>query len=346
MERYCSRARNLLVSFTLAALGTAALVAGSAGAASANKPPASPPPITTVVTLDPARAELPESMTADEHGNLYFSLINNTVHRIAPDHSVTQIATVPVPAPGLLTGIKVGPDGRVYVASASFTSSPDAAFIWRISLDTGAVEQFAALDATGFPNDLAFEDDGTLFVTDPFLARLWKIDPAGNPSVFLDDPLFAGDPVNPAFAGQPFGIDGIAFGENEHTLIVSTLDFGRIMTLDLDGKDHQGPELSVLVEDPALKGIDGIAIDHRGTIYCAVNTQDRIATVDKHGTIEVLTEGPPLDGTSSFAFGTGHDDKKTLYVANFAIGRFLAGQPAHPSIVSLPVQVGGRPLIP
>jgi sugar lactone lactonase YvrE len=295
-----------------------------------------------VVSFNPALGELPESMTADDHGNLYVSLFNGSVRRITPDHAVVQIGTVPLPAGGVLTGIKVGPDGLVYVCSASFSPDPDGAFIWRISPDSGTVQRFASLDAHGFPNDLVFDDEGALFVTDPFLGRLWKVDTAGNASVFLDDPLFDSNPVAPAFPGNPFGIDGIAFDNNKKELIVSNLDFGRVMSIDMG--PHRAPTIEVFVEDPALKGVDGIAIDRRGTIYAAVNTQDRLATVDRHGTITVLTEGPPLDGPSSFAFGTGHGDKKTLYVANFAIGRFLAGLPASPGVLSLPVQVPGLPL--
>lgn len=75
-----------------------------------------------------------------------------------------------------------------------------------------------------------------------------------------------------------------------------------------------------------------------------MNTQDRIATVDGRGVISVMAQGWPLDGHSSFAFGTGHGDKRTLYIANFAIGSFLGGLPAHPGILSMPAPVPGLPL--
>src|SRR3569623_1597298 len=253
------------------------------------------------------------------------------------------VGTVPLPAGALLTGIKVGPDGFIYIASASFSAAPAGAFVWRMAPDTGAVTQFAALDATGFPNDLAFTDDGTLFVTDPSLGVLWKIDTAGHAAVILSDPLFAGAPVNPAFTGQPFGIDGIAFDKDGGQLVVSNLDFGRFMRIDLG---DCRPQVKVFIEDPRLKGVDGIAIDRRGTIYAAVNPQHSIATIDKHGAIAILVAGsPPFDSPSSFAFGTAKGDQRTLYVSIFAIVNSLAGQPAHPAIVSLPVQTPGVPLI-
>ena len=91
-------------------------------------------------------------------------------------------------------------------------------------------------------------------------------------------------------------------------------------------------------------GMEETLFDRRGTLWAAVNTQNRLATVDNNGTVSVIAEGPPLDGPSSFAFGTGHGDKKTLYVTNFAIVSVLTGQPAHPAILSLPAQVPGLAL--
>jgi sugar lactone lactonase YvrE len=299
---------------------------------------------TVVVSFDPTARQLPESMTSDGHGNLYASNLSGTIQKIDPQtKTFTPIANVPLPANGpALTGIKVGPDGLLYVASANFAPDPNGAFIWRVSPESGAVQLFASLDPNGFPNDMVFLDDGTMLVTDPFLAQIWKVDTAGHASVWLADPLFAGDPSAPAFGIHVFGVDGIALDQNKRNLYVSTVDFGRVMRIPLEA--HCAPKIEVVAEDPALKGVDGIAIDRRGTIWAAVNTQDRIATVDKHGSISVIAEGAPLDGPSSFAFGTGHDDKRTLYIANFAITRFLTGQPAHPGILALPVQVPGLPL--
>jgi sugar lactone lactonase YvrE len=306
-------------------------------------PPIAEPPVPQqIVTFDPAIAELPESMTADSHGNLFVSTIGGFVREIRPDHSVVPIATIPLPTGGLLTGIKLGPDGLLYVGSASFTADPPAAFVWRVNPRSGEVEKFATLAAEGFPNELLFDDEGNLLVADPFLGLIWQIDRRGQPSVWFSDPLLVGDPTAPAFGVHDFGVDGLAFDANKKDLYIGNVDFGRILILSPSG--HHGLHLSVLVEDPALKGVDGIALDRSGTLFAAVNTQDRLATVDRRGRVRILAEGAPLDGPSSFAFGTGRQDRHTLYIANFAINRFLAGEPANPGVLSLPVEVPGLPL--
>jgi sugar lactone lactonase YvrE len=317
-------------------LGVGALVVAA--------PPGTPQQPTFVVHFDPGQTQLPESMTSDPNGNLYASNFSGAIQKINPKTGTfSTVATLVLPAGAVLTGIKVGPDGLIYVCSASFGSDPSGAFLWRVSPTTGAYEKFATLDAHGFPNDLVFLDDGSIILTDPALAQLWKIDTAGNASVFLASPLFAGDPIAPAFPGLPFGVDGIAWADhNKRNLIVSTLDFGRVMNLPMDVEGT--PPIQIIAEDPALKGVDGIAVDSRGTIWCAVNTQNRIATVDKGGGISVISQGSPLDGPSSFAFGTGNGDRKSLYISNFAIGSFLGGLPAHPGILSIPAPIPGLPL--
>jgi sugar lactone lactonase YvrE len=302
------------------------------------------PALQQVASFDPALGQLPESITADEHGNLFASTVGGAVFQIAPDHTVTQVATVVTPTGGQLTGIKVGPDGLLYISSASFTAEPPAAIVWRVNPRTGEFAQFAALDPTGFPNDLVFDGDGNLLVSDPFLGQIWQIDRDGNSSVWLSDPLLAGDPASPAFVGVHFfGVDGLAFDAQKRDLYIGNVDFGRVL-VSSPRPGHRGRQLSVLAEDPALKGIDGIALDRSGTVYAAVNTQNRLATVDRRGRVQVLAEGAPLDSPSSFAFGTGRGDLHTLYVANFAIVSFLTGQPANPGVLSLRVQVPGAPL--
>jgi len=324
------------------AAGLLALV--GAGSFATAAPPGTPQEPTVVVSFDPALAQLPESMTSDNDGNLYASNRLGAIQKIDPQAGTfVTVARVPLPARAVLTGIKLGPDGLLYVASASFSSTPSGAFLWRVSPSTGAVQQFAILDPNGFPNDLVFQDDGSIILSDPFLAQLWKIDTAGHTSVFLADPLFAGNPAAPAFGIHTFGIDGIAWDHDKRNLIVSNFDFGRVMSIPMG--DNGTPPIEIIVEDPALIGADGIAVDRRGTIWCAVNTQDRIATVDKKGAISEIAQGSLLENPSSFAFGTGEHDKKTLYIANFAIGRFLAGQTAHPGVLSIPAPVPGLPLL-
>lgn len=316
------------------------LLLGFAGTAPAKS---GPPTVSELVPLDPSTSELPESITTDGDGHVFFSLFNGQIRELLPDNSTVTLATVPLPAGAVLTGIKVGPDGMIYNTSSGFTPTPAAAFIWRTDPATGVVEQFATLDPNGFPNDMAFEDDGSFFVTDPFLGQLYHIDASGNASIAVSDALLQGNPADQAFPTHDFGVDGIAWDQTGKYLYVGVLDYGRIVRFPFGC--HGLGKAEVVAEDPQLKGVDGIAIDKSGTVYAAVNTQNLIATIDKHGAISVYATSSLFDSPSGIAFGSGHGDKKIAYVSNFAIDSVLAGVTAHPAILSMPVPVPGAELV-
>jgi len=302
----------------------------------------SPVTVTQLVSLDPNVGELPESITTDGDGHVYFSLFNGQIRALLPDGSSSTIATVPLPTGGVMTGIKVGPDGLIYTTTSSFSVDQPAAGVWRTDPDTGIVEQFTTLDPSGFPNDMAFEDDGSFFVTDPFLGLLYHIDANGTATVALADALLRGNPGDQAFPTHEFGVDGIAWDHSKQNLYVGVIDSGRIVRIPY--RCHHLGQPQVVVESPQLKGIDGIALDRSGTIYAAVNTQNLIATVDQRGHVSVYAQSSLFDSPSGVAFGTAHGDKKTAYVTSFAINSVLSGALPHPAILSIPVPVPGADL--
>lgn len=304
--------------------------------------------VAVVASFDPSQGQLPESVAADDRGNFYFSM-GNTVQRLSASGQLSLYAQLPTSASSNSGGVKFGPDGALYVTSAAFDPTLDAAAVYRVS-PRGQVTQLAHLDATGFPNDLAFDDDGNTFVTDPFLGQLWRIDCQGQASVWLNHPLLAGNPQNPALIVHSFGVDGIAFDQDKRNLYVGNFDQGSILRIPVSRSGQPGTP-QIFASDARLRGADGIAFDKKENLYVAVNVQDQVAVIDKRGAVSLVAQGGPLDGPSSLVFGTGGgndqgrhgDDKKTLYIANFAISRAFGLQPGtpHPSLAKVPVPNAG-----
>ncbi len=296
-----------------------------------------------IAAFNPVNGELPESITIDHSGNLYFSLAGaGEIRKLTPAGQMTTIGTLPIAAFAL--GVKVGPDGCVYNVSTSLSSSPSGAFVWRICTE-GVVEEFAALDPNGGPNDLAFDHDGNLYVTDPFLGQIWKVTSDGRASVWLQHPLLQGNPVAPVLVFHEIGVDGIAFDANKEHLYVGNLDQGTIVRITLRAHGSAG-DVDVFVSDPLLSGVDGIAFDQKGNLFAAVNAQDRLASIDDAGRITVLDQGGLLDGPSSVVFGTAPSDQHTLYIASSAFSRafgFQSGTP-HPALLSTKIKHKGLPL--
>jgi len=282
--------------------------------------------------------EIPESVTTDERGNLYVS-VGNTIRKRAPGGVFGVFATLPLPINAL--GVKVGPDGCVYSASTSLSDVPGA-FVWRIC-SAESVEVFAELDQSGAPNDLAFDDCGNLFVTDPLLARIWKLDRRGNPQVFVEHPLLAGTPEDPALVFRAVGVNGIAFDRQQRFLYVSNTDRGSILRIDLRSR-HPAP--SVFAQDRRLRGADGIAFDREQTLWVAVNALDSLLTISEHGQVRQRAQAGLLDGPSSLVFGATRRDRDQLYLMSSAFSRtlgFQAGTP-RPALLEMRVATPGLPL--
>lgn len=322
---------------------TCAAVIGVVVAMGAGEAAAAP---SLVRAFDPVQGELPESVTTDDDGNFYLSM-GPQVKKLTPNGQLSVVATLPIPEGAFATGVKFGPDGALYVGSGGFAPEPSAAFVWRIDLKKNKVKKFATLDPFGFPNDLAFDDDDNLYVTDPFLGLIWKIDEDGDPDVWLADPALEGDPASPYLQIHEFGVDGIAFNKHKDELYVGNLDYGTIVRIPVECDGDAG-EPYVWVDDYArLAGADGIAFDHKENLYVAVNGQDRLAMVDKHGKVSVVAQGGLLDAPSSVVFGQTPKTKKNLYISSFAINRALgtqAGTPS-PSLLVLPVKDKGLDLL-
>ncbi|HEY0138822.1 MAG TPA: SMP-30/gluconolactonase/LRE family protein [Nannocystis sp.] len=299
-----------------------------------------------LVPLDPNQGQLPESITTDEDGNIYLS-IGNTIGIIDPDGNYSTFATLPIPTGGFVTGLKFGDDGYLYAGTGAFSTDPSGAFVYRVSPDGEVIEQCAALPANGFPNDLAFDNKGNLYVTDPFLGQIYKIDGCGGDvSVFLDDPLLDPNTGDPFLGISPFGVDGIAFDKNYKNLYVGNLDYGRIVKIELE-KNGTAGDVDVFYENVDLiGGVDGIAFDKQGTLYLAVHGQERIVAIDKKGKATIVAEGGELNQPSSLVFGATKNDKNTLYISNFSIlsaTGFRPGPPT-PGLLTLDVKHGGQSL--
>lgn len=302
------------------------------------------PQVTVLQAFNPAIGQLPESITTDDTGNLYFSM-GGTLQKYTTSQQLIQLATIPVPVEqGAVTlGVKVGPENDLYVIGASFNPAVSAASVWRVSPSGQQVSQFATLPADSIPNDLVFDPRGNLYVTDSSKGQIWKIDPAGNAQVWLADPLLLGNPSSP-IAGSPLGANGIAFDRFRRHLYVANTDFGRIVRIGF----HRGlPHgIEVVATSDLLRGADGIAFDAIGNLYVAVNAADRIAVVNPFGATSVFVEGAPLDAPSSLVFGARCTDRHTLYLTNFAILRASGAKPGtpQPSLASVPVLFPGLDL--
>jgi sugar lactone lactonase YvrE len=187
-----------------------------------------------------------------------------------------------------------GPDGKLYVIEP---------FVGVIRMSLNPKNEQSVYSA--FPpnpgsllNDLAFDKDGNLYVTDSFQAAIYRI-PAGGgaPVLWFSDARLVGDPA------LPFGVNGIRIDRKSNKLYVTvTAQNG-----NLDGVIYRLPVKAaptaadlqefhryafVPAPVPVIAGPDGIAFGKSGKLYVALAGSSQISVLRPDGSEETRYSGP------------------------------------------------------
>jgi sugar lactone lactonase YvrE len=310
------------------------------------------------VTFDPFAHELPEGIALDRHGNIFVTLAPlGEIRKIAVDGTQSTFATVSPPGQGFgALGLAFDERGELFVAVATF--DPATSGVYEVRRNGTAV-RIPGSDQIGLPNGLAFDEDGTLYVTDSSNGAIWRLDvgdddrrddpdhkrhdaddrraEGSTTTLWIKDALLAGN-------GQfglpvPLGANGIAIRDDN--VYVAVTETGRIVRIPIADDDRSGtPKL--VADAPGLLGADGIQFDVRGNLYVAVNSQNTLVRLAPDGSSTTLaTAADGLDNPASPVFGTRGGDRKTLYVTNFAFSHTNPAD-AHPAVLSFRLGIAGE----
>ena len=254
-----------------------------------------------------------------------------------------------------------GPDSRVYAGG-------EAGQVYRFGLNDKSYDQFAQVEG-GFVVGFALDADCNVYACDEMLARVHKITPQGEVSIYSggneEQPMRL--PNYPVFDdnGNLFVSDSGDFGEkNGFIWRISPSGLSEIwdrsasgftngMCLSEDGRslyvvessppliskieiqeDGSAGQRSVVVELPRQVP-DGVALDSKGNLYISLYNPNIIYQFTTSGELITLYEDwrqLSLIAPTNVAFGG--DDLKTLIIAS------LCGWFVH----TAPMEVSGLPL--
>jgi sugar lactone lactonase YvrE len=221
--------------------------------------------------------------------------------------------------------IAIGDDDKLYVLD-------EEQGVLQIDLETGQQNVYATpffpVYASAFNppapvliNDLAFDKNGYLYVTDSFQATIWRIAPGGGaPQVWFQDARIDG----------PFGPNGVRVDSNSKKLYFTqtfnAMGQGVVYTLPLVNQPSAS-DLQVFHTFTPGAGPDGIAFGKSGNLYVALAGYSQISVLAPNGSEQARYSGPaqnpsnpgnnplPWANPANIAF-----DKKarTLLVTNHA----------------------------
>lgn len=291
----------------------------------------------TLATFDASAGQFPEGVAVAPDGAVYasFSPLGQLI-RIAPgqgSHEVVgTIAGLQEGDAGLL-GLSIGADGHVYGAVAS--ANADARGVWRFDLTTGASERVPGTEDLAWPNSIAIDNQGTLYVTDSLGGAVWRVSTGGTAEMWMQHDLLAGTEI-------PIGANGIAIDDSAGTLFVGVSAQGTVVSIPIldNGSAGEPTILISFTNDQGMVGVDGVALDGSGNIYVAQPMANAVVRVNPDRTVDLFAAGEDgLDGPTSVAVGTSAEGAEYLFVANWsdALGDFAPQSDAGPSLVAIPL---------
>lgn len=170
------------------------------------------------------------------------------------------------------------------------------------------------------PNDVVRKSDGTLWLTDPdFLFRTRPDDEKELPACYV----FRFDPRTRTLTKAAEGFDkpnGIAFAPDEKHLFVSDSGTPNVFRFPVNADGTLGPRQTFATFSE--KGLDGLAFDREGRLWCCTRAGVRIVGQDGQVLGLLRTPGKP----TSVAFGENGCLAVTMSDACFVV--LAEGRPA------------------
>lgn len=264
----------------------------------------------------PEELRYPEGLSHNpSNGDFYVSTFNvpNAEYNPSPVNSLLRysrdgelLARSDFSGPTPMVGIRYNPaDNHIYVTSLGDITGVGSKIL-RIQADfdeTSPVQVVADIPFLGapadrsvqnidgsshllrfntyirVPNDIIFDRNGGMYVSDSFQGAVFYLADAAECSkpcqleTVLHDGLLA-------TAGFPsFGANGLALNASETTLFIANTGDDRILSYDLSGQTA----LTVFAE--GINGADGLAFDGYGHLWVTANQSDQIIALNSAGQV-------------------------------------------------------------
>jgi sugar lactone lactonase YvrE len=329
------RSAFALAAVTLAFASAACQRAPSPAADASTGNVASQAPLTSklVARFDAAAGELPEGLVVtSDAAYVGFAPTSRIVRVDTATGTATAYGQLPTPVAGkgFMTGLAQSAGGEIYAGLASFVPEVQAG-VYRISKDGGQATLFAKDAALPFPNALAFDSSGALFVTDSGTGSIFRIASDGRLERWATGDALSGDKDACGGAGPGFAIGANGMLVESDAVYVVNTDKATLLKIPRDAAGHAGAPLVIGGPDcDTLGGADGLARAPDGSFIVAINRQNKIVRVAADGSARSIVSGAPFDFPASVAYRGD-----TLFATNFALKNASMHKPASPGLVEI-----------
>ncbi len=292
--------------------------------------------VEVIESYDASLGQLPEGVAVSPKGDIYVGLAGTgELRRLdRKTYAATTVTNFDV-GYGFLLGMAF--DGNdLYIVVASFVEETSG--VWRVH-PNGTKSRVVAFGAGEFPNDLTFDQQGNMYITESIAGAIYKVEAGSNVrELWVQDPLLFGD-VNQSPVPFPIGANGITYDDDAETVLIVNSQVPALIEIDDDC--GQAGDISVVAAGEHLRGADGLALDRNGDVMVVSNFNSTLMHIDRDsGVATVLADASDgLVFPANPAFGRHGNDKHSLFVTNFGFG---AGPDAPVGLLKIEVGVKGE----
>jgi sugar lactone lactonase YvrE len=289
-----------------------------------------------IESYNAALGQLPEGVAVSPHGDIFVGLAGTgQIRQLDRKTYAGEVLTSLPIGGGFLLGLAFEGDD-LYAVVASFDAATCG--VWAVEED-GSASRVVAFGANEFPNDLTFDADGNLFITESISGSVYRVE-AGSTSrsLFVQDALLVGD-INQSPVPFPIGVNGITYDDETQSVLVVNSQVPAL--IEIDDLDGEAGALSVIAAGEHLRGGDGLSLDENGDVILVSNHNSTVSRIDRdNGNATVLADADDgLVFPSTAAFGQHGTDKRSLFIANFGFG---AGPSAPVGLLKLKMSTKGE----
>jgi sugar lactone lactonase YvrE len=267
--------------------------------------------------------DTPEGLGIDSKGNIYATQFHtDEVVMLKDDGSYEHIAWVPSKeesGKGDLSGLDLDSEGNIYVAykahskwdsgdlrSAFHAPCRDATVtrsgVYKIDARTHNVTALATR-ADGwpfcFPDDVAIDSHGNVYMTDLTYSAIWKISPDGKKVDLWSADRLLNPPPKP-YSGYFAGVNDLALDKEEKNIIAVTDGDPTVLRIPIKDDGSAGEPQPLLPTGYSF--LDGVELDAKGNIYISEILQSDIWVLSPDGSQRILIASKmsaPLDNNTS-----------------------------------------------
>jgi sugar lactone lactonase YvrE len=265
--------------------------------------------------------DTPEGLAVDSNGNIYATLSHiDEVVMLKDDGSYDHVAWVPSKeesSKGSLLGLDFDKAGNIYVAYRAYSkydakdltnplhpSCRDATVtrsgVYKIDAKTRKVTAIATR-AEGwpfcFPDDVAVDSKGNVYMSDLTYSGIWKIFPDGKVDLWSAHPLLNWSST--PYSGLPLGVNDLALDKQEKNIYAVTDGDPMVIRLPIKDDGTAGEPVAL---SSGYSLFDGVEMDGKGNIYVSEILLNQIWVISPDGSQRILIASKmnaPLDNNTS-----------------------------------------------